>query len=112
MKRYTALVLVMVLYASLLVGCGCSGNVAVTTEPTTRATTAPTTAPTTQATTAPTTQPTTQPATRPSTAPNTDPTDTTGGIMDDITGTDGTMGSDRGTVPDDSTNGARGRRVR
>lgn len=108
MKRYTALALVMVLCASLLVGCGCSGNVAVTTQPTTR----PTTAPSTAATTAPTTAPTTQPATRPATDPTTDPTDTTGGIMDDITGTEGTMDTDRGTVPDDGTMGARGRRVR
>ena len=115
MKRYTILALVMALCASLLVGCGCSGNVAVTTAPTaapmTEATTEATTVPTTEApTTEVTTAPTTEPSTAPSSAP--DPTQETGGIMDDLPGTDGNMDADRGTVPDGSTRGARGRKFR
>lgn len=107
MKNITALALVMILCASMLVGCGCSSDMAVTTTPTTEATTVPTTAaPTTEATMAPTTEPATVPTTMPNTTPATD------GIMDDMTVPEGTMDTDRGTVPDDSTNGARGRRLR
>ena len=125
MKRYTILALVMALCASLLVGCGCSGNVAVTTTPTTAPTTEATTVPTTEApTTEATTAPSTEPATKPTAAPDTSPTDTTGHMHDGngmiggddgaagMPGGDGNMDADRGTVPDDSTRGARGRKFR
>lgn len=128
MKKITALALVMVLCASLLVGCGCSGNVSMTTEPTS----APTTAPTTEPSTAPTTEATTQPTSKPTTAPDTSPTDSTGDMngnggngmnggdngmngdngMGGMNGTDGNTDTNPGNVPDDSTHGARGRRIR
>lgn len=57
MKKYTAILLVLVLTAALLAGCGCRNNKPAATVPTTMPTTAATTAPThaaTEATTAPT----------------------------------------------------------
>ena len=63
MKTMTALAMVLVLTASLLVGCGCRNNVPATT-PTTMPTVS-TTAPTTEMTTAPTTQATTEQTTSP-----------------------------------------------
>ena len=65
MKKYIALVLVLVVALSVLTGCR-RNKPAETTVPTTTApTTRPTTAPTTRPTTAPTTQPTTMPTTGP-----------------------------------------------
>ena len=107
MKKFIAPALALILCASLLVGCGCSGNVAMTTEPTTVPTTAPTTAPTTEPTTAPTTEATTHPTA----APDTGPTETTG-IMDDITGTDGNTDGGDGTIPGSADPGNHGRRFR
>ena len=112
MKRYTTLALVMALCASLLVGCGCSGNVEVTTTPTSALTTEVTTVPTTEApTTEATMAPTTEPVTRPTTAPETGPTGNSG-IMDDLPGTDGNMDAERGTVPQDSIAGNSSRRFK
>lgn len=87
MKKFAIFTLVLVLGASMLVGCGCMNtNADVTTLPTNgetvTPTTRPTTAPTTEATTMPTTAATTESTT--DTAP-----DTTGaleGAMDDIAG--------------------------
>ena len=61
MKKYTILALALILCGALLVGCGCSGNVKTTTNPTTAPTTKATTAPATEATTPPTTHATTVP---------------------------------------------------
>jgi len=47
----------------------------------------------------------------PTAAPDTGSTESTG-IMDDITGTDGNMDADRGTIPGDADTGGRGRRMR
>ena len=91
MKRYTMLMLIFVLTAALMTGCGCTGPTMDQTEaptvlptneevrPTTRPTTAPTTAPTTQATTAPTVV--------------TEPFDNGNGPMDPTFGTDSTEGT-------------------
>lgn len=56
MKKYTALILVLVLVGCLFTGCGCQASVDTTAAPTTHTTTAPT-----HATTHPTTHPTTAP---------------------------------------------------
>lgn len=56
MKKYTVILLVLVLTATVLMGCGCRKNMPMDTMPTTEMT-KPTTAPTTQPTTAPTTRP-------------------------------------------------------
>lgn len=111
MKQYIVPALVLVLCASLLVGCGCTGNVGVVTDPTTQATSATTTVPTTQPTTQSTTAPTSQPTTWPTTAPDTSPTDSTG-ILDDIVGTDATNGADHDTIPDNGIGGMDSRRIR
>lgn len=56
MKKYTALILVLVLVGCLFTGCGCQASVEPTVAPTTQTTSAPT-----QTTTHPTTHPTTAP---------------------------------------------------
>ena len=63
MKTMSVLAVVLVLTASLLVGCGCRNNVPAT-QPTTMPTVA-TTMPTTEVTTVPTTQETTEVTTSP-----------------------------------------------
>ena len=47
----------------------------------------------------------------PTAAPDTGSTESTG-IMDDITGTEGNMDADRGTIPGDADTGGRSRRMR
>ena len=69
MKRYNMLILLFVLTAALLTGCGCTG-------PTMAQTEAPTVLPTNEEV-RPTTRPTTQPTTEPTTQATTEPTVTT-----------------------------------
>lgn len=59
MKKYSILVLVLVLTAAMFTGCGCRNNQA---SPTTSAPTTPSTVPTTAATTEATTEATTMPS--------------------------------------------------
>ena len=110
MRKFTVLALTMALCASLLVGCGCSSNMGVTTNPTTAPTAAPTTVPTTVP---PTTEaPTTEVTTLPTTTPIPETTQDTTGIMDDFTDPDGSMDADRGTIPQEGTVNGRNRRFR
>lgn len=83
MKKFALLTLSLCLFASLLVGCGCtnSGN-----DVPTLPTNGETVTPTTKATTAPTTMPTTAATTEPYTEIPTDTTGTLEGAMDDIMG--------------------------
>ena len=110
MRKFTVLALTMALCASLLVGCGCSSNMDVTTDPTTAPTAVPTTVPTTvpPATVAPTTEVTTLPTT----VPIPDATQDSTGILDDFTDPDGSMDADRGTIPQDGNVNSRSRRFR
>lgn len=98
MKKYTILTLSLILCGALLVGCGCSGNVNTTTNPTTAPTSKPTTAPTTEMTTTPTTQATTLPTESTNTAePGESTTDHTSGILpgEGTTAADNTRGRTR-----------------
>lgn len=82
MKKYTILALALILCSALFVGCGCSGNVNTTTNPTTVPTSKPTTVPTTEMTTAPTTHATTAPTeTTHVTEPSMGATDATNGTI-------------------------------
>jgi len=69
MKRYNMLIMLFVLTAALLTGCGCTG-------PTMDQTEAPTVLPTNEEV-RPTTRPPTQPSTEPSTQATTEPAATT-----------------------------------
>ena len=92
MKRYSMLILLFVLTAALMTGCGCTG-------PTVDQTEAPTVLPTNEEvkpTTKPTTQPTTLPATEPSVQPDmaTEPFDNGNGPVDPTTGSMATEPTD------------------
>ena len=88
MKRYNMMIMLFVLTAALLTGCGCTG-------PTMDQTEAPTVLPTNEEV-RPTTKPTTQPTSEPTTMATTEPAQTTApiesgnGPMDPGTGTDET----------------------
>ena len=69
MKRYNMMIMLFVLTAALLTGCGCTG-------PTMDQTEAPTVLPTNEEV-RPTTRPTTQPTSEPTTMATTQPTETT-----------------------------------
>ena len=93
MKKYTVLILSLVLTASLFTGCRSR-------KPNMTPTSMPTTAPTTQPTTAPTTAPTTMPTTAPTTEPK-ETIDHGNGPRDDVPVTESTGAENRsrGAMP-------------
>ena len=91
MKKYSMLVLALVLTVALLTGCGCRNSQPMNTVPTTVPTTEAT-RPTTQPTTAPTTQPTLETETT-TTDPSVD--NGNGPLPSDGTDTAGDMTRDR-----------------
>lgn len=90
MKKYSVLVLVLVLTAALFVGCGCTNTTKMETTP------APSTVPTTHATTQPTTE-MTEMTTMPTTTAS-EPSETidngNGPLPDTTTATDSTLAGD------------------
>lgn len=91
MKRYNMLIMLFVLTAALLTGCGCTG-------PTMDQTEAPTVLPTNEEV-RPTTRPATQPTVEPSTQATTEPTVTTAPYDNG----NGPIGPGMGTEVPDST---------
>lgn len=90
MKKYTVLILSLVLTAGLFTGCRSR-------KPDMTPTSLPTTVPTTQATTAPTTAPTTMPTTAPTETKET--IDHGNGPRDEVDTTESTAAESRGAMP-------------